>query len=712
MKKKIRLILVLCFVLVFLNVGYTQSIKRLSQGQKERLLKTLPDKYRAWYELIYYISADEERDVFFSLTNNKDRDLFIQAFWQQRDPTSGTDDNEYKTEIERRFEYVQKYFSRASSKPGWLTDMGKFYMILGKPNSIETFDNKRGLYPAQVWYYYGEKSLGLPTYFNVTFFKPNNTTEWKFYSPYTDGPAALMLRSTEIDSTNFEGMYEKMKELAPALALPSITMIPNEIGTDFRPSPRMVSVISNIYDSPKRKINASYATHFLNYKGYVNVESSVNFVENSKMVSVTKYDVFDFSFVNISLKPKRLSVKYSEEKKQYYFNYEINVNLRDGDKFIYEYKKNFDFYIDPDRVDALKGNGIVIHDSFPVIPGKYKLTVFAMNSVGKEFTYFETDISSPPSNQIPALLTPVVGYKLEEQTESFFFPYNFNNKKLYVDTDKTLKLKEKPVIAIGICNLDTPLWETGKIEFVLKGVGERSVYKKSYETPLKQFSYRRNINVVQQLGEEGLGPDYYELEARLIDSTGKILDSKLTDFTVSPSINATYPTETFKKIRAENPFYFQYILASQYEKMGLLTEAETYYAKCIENNPGFKEGYVFYLTVLNKLKKYTQVLVEVDKLKGDAKFEFDYNLVKATAHYGMKDYNDALDNLLRANAIYNSDTRVLNLLGYTLLNLAEYVEAEKVFKASLALDEKQEEIQKAMQEAKKRIKPTSSKVKK
>ena len=682
---------------------YSESTKyRLSNSERSKILKTLSAQYKKWYDMIYHISTIEERDVFLSLTNNKDRDIFIQAFWQQRDPTPGTEDNEYKKEIETRFEYVQKYFSRASSKPGWMTDMGKFYMILGKPNSIDAFDNKAGLYPAQVWYYYGDTALGLPPYFNITFYKPNNTTEWQFYNPVLDGPGALLQKNDFVSYDDTESAYEKVKELAPTLAMPAIAMVPNEVNPNYRPSLRINLIIANIYESPKRKINLSYATHFMNYKGYVNVESSSNYIENSHAVSVTRYVPMPYNFINFSIKPKRISVNYSEEKDKYYFNYDLSVNLKQGDNFVFEYKKNFDFYIDADKVESLRGNGIVIHDSFPAIPGKYRLSVFAMNSVGREFTYFESEVIVPEFDQKTILSTPILGHKMEEQSDNFFYPYHFNRDKLFVDTDNTYKFKEKPVAVIGVYNLGNQLWETGKVEWVVKGSSAKSSYKKTYITNLKDIPFMTNLTFSQKFAdEEGLMPDYYEVEINLLDGAGNKLDSKRTDFSISPLQTFSYSMETFKKVRAENPFFFLYGLASQFDKIGKVEEAENYYAKSLELNPEFKEGYVAHLNILNKLKKYTQVMVESEKLKDDNKFEFDYYLIRATALFGMKDYKEALNSLERANTIYNSDIRVLNLLGFTYLNLGEKDEAVKVFTASLSLDNKQDLISKTLSEVKK-----------
>jgi hypothetical protein len=44
-----------------------------------------------------------------------------------------------------------------------MTDMGRIYIILGAPASIESSELTRGIYPCQVWYYYGDKAKGLLT---------------------------------------------------------------------------------------------------------------------------------------------------------------------------------------------------------------------------------------------------------------------------------------------------------------------------------------------------------------------------------------------------------------------------------------------------------------------------------------------------------------------------------------------------------------------
>ncbi len=109
------------------------------------------------------------RRFFLQLENDRDRDLFIEAFWRQRDPTPGTPENEYKDEHIRRFNYANKFYGRSTTREGWRTDMGRIYIILGEPVSIERFESSNFIVPCQAWSYYGDPKKELPPHF-VLFF--------------------------------------------------------------------------------------------------------------------------------------------------------------------------------------------------------------------------------------------------------------------------------------------------------------------------------------------------------------------------------------------------------------------------------------------------------------------------------------------------------------------------------------------------------------
>src|SRR3954467_9407914 len=107
--------------------------KENSKSLKQELSKT----YKKWLdEDVRYIISDEEQKAFKMLSNDEERDNFIEAFWQRRDPTPDTEENEYKEEHYQRIAYANEHF--AAGVPGWKTDRGRIYIVFGKPDEIES----------------------------------------------------------------------------------------------------------------------------------------------------------------------------------------------------------------------------------------------------------------------------------------------------------------------------------------------------------------------------------------------------------------------------------------------------------------------------------------------------------------------------------------------------------------------------------------------
>src|ERR1700728_3341630 len=105
--------------------------------QKRNLNIELGKTYKKWLnEDVVWIITDQERAAFKQLSNDEERDNFIEAFWQRRDPTPDTEENEYKEEHYRRIAYANEHF--AAGVPGWRTDRGRIYIVCGKPDEIES----------------------------------------------------------------------------------------------------------------------------------------------------------------------------------------------------------------------------------------------------------------------------------------------------------------------------------------------------------------------------------------------------------------------------------------------------------------------------------------------------------------------------------------------------------------------------------------------
>src|SRR5215813_8201401 len=120
----------------------SDPLKRpITEKQKKENAKSLRQElgktYKKWLdEDVAWIISDEERKAFKQLSNDEERDQFIEAFWQRRDPTPDTEENEFKEEHYRRIAYANEHF--AAGIPGWKTDRGRIYISFGPADEVET----------------------------------------------------------------------------------------------------------------------------------------------------------------------------------------------------------------------------------------------------------------------------------------------------------------------------------------------------------------------------------------------------------------------------------------------------------------------------------------------------------------------------------------------------------------------------------------------
>jgi GWxTD domain-containing protein len=109
-----------------------------------------------FYQTARLIMTKEEIKIFQRLPDVPSRKEFIADFWVKRDPDPDTPDNAFKKEFEARVEFVNKRFNKEGG-PGYNTDRGRVYILMGPPEKIEEFPPEvgssiRGF--VQWWSYY------------------------------------------------------------------------------------------------------------------------------------------------------------------------------------------------------------------------------------------------------------------------------------------------------------------------------------------------------------------------------------------------------------------------------------------------------------------------------------------------------------------------------------------------------------------------------
>jgi GWxTD domain-containing protein len=198
---------------------------RPAETQSQSGYATTADPYRKWLtEDVAYIISDEERQAFKMLGSNPEREHFIEQFWDRRDPTPGTPENEFKMEYYRRIAYANDRFT--TSIPGWKTDRGLIYIVHGPPDEKEVHPSGDGNPPGAPWEAWRYKAFDAQGEMVVAFTDTERTGDFRLdltRSAMRQGKAVLILgplsQSSEITATN--GRAADTRGLAARLVLPS-----------------------------------------------------------------------------------------------------------------------------------------------------------------------------------------------------------------------------------------------------------------------------------------------------------------------------------------------------------------------------------------------------------------------------------------------------------------------------------------------------------
>jgi len=140
----------------------------------------LPDIYRRWLdEEARFLIEPEEKAKLLAAKTDQERDDVVRHFWEQRDPTPGTDVNEFKQEHYRRIAYSNQHF--AFRGMGSLTDRGRVYIVCGPPDKVEdSMDSSTG-HRIQIWSFLHGESCHGP--FQATFVDVCDCGDYRYQVP-------------------------------------------------------------------------------------------------------------------------------------------------------------------------------------------------------------------------------------------------------------------------------------------------------------------------------------------------------------------------------------------------------------------------------------------------------------------------------------------------------------------------------------------------
>jgi len=272
--------------------------------------------YESFYEKARIIMTEEELKIYSILPDKKSKQEFIEDFWKIRDPYPASEENEAKTEFERRIGYANVWFdpfrpgTEYTTGYGWNTDRGRMYLIFGDPDELvfggqtdmwiggrnRASDNRYGM---ERWYYYD--------YDICIFFLKDEHGKWKlmgYSKPLLDAmeTAKLNMVSPELRvdvkrMLEFEGEF---KNNTIILRIPTKRILLDEKDEKLHSQFKVRVCIYRNHkkiDELEEIISSSYTEDEISSKKYVTLEIPYSpSLKGAYLFDITLEDLMAMSF--------------------------------------------------------------------------------------------------------------------------------------------------------------------------------------------------------------------------------------------------------------------------------------------------------------------------------------------------------------------------------------------------------------------------------
>jgi len=381
----------------------------------------LDDFWKAWLDKVDPIITKTERSVFQSLQDEESRQRFQNLFWQVRDNTPGTSENEYRNEYYNLLRYAENRLEGAHS------DRGRIYLILGKPFEVKNFAGFEKVADCELWIYRAEGRSGLPPLMYLLFYRRDNIGDYKLYYP---GPhSSLDILSTRYNRGGISNIkaYKIIRSSFPQLAMATLSVIPEEANIAFAGNLNSSGqVISQIYTLPEREMEKNYLKNYTSPPGTIDINFTTKEIAGKALVSLTEND--GVKFLNYSLMPETIKTSVTEEGIEtahlvFHLRVEDNVG-----KTIYQQENEIHLRLNEAKKKAMLERKFTFNDFAPIIEGEYLISLTYSNKTSAEFFVFKQKITVSDQK-----LLCILGYELKKRKPDVLVPFSFDQHKILFD---------------------------------------------------------------------------------------------------------------------------------------------------------------------------------------------------------------------------------------------------------------------------------------
>lgn len=663
---------------------------KASPAQDERVERLSPE-HRKWLEEeVVYIILDLEKDVFLSLETVEERDSFIEAFWRKRDPNPATPVNEYKEEHYKRLEYANKFLGRGTFLPGWKTDQGRMYILLGEPLEIQRFEGRREIREAQLWFYSGDPAKGLPAYFYLLFFKRYNVGSYELYHPMTDGPGALLNGVANIEAKE---AFQILEQASPELARASLRLVTTDPIDWENATPSLGSemLFAEITESPKRAVVPDYADAWLHYGNRVSTEYSFNFIPSRSYFAVLEgADGTQFVSYSVEIDPQYFTMETDADETKFYTTLDVTTEAMNEEGVVVLSAEREDYLeLNPGQFQAVRASPLSYQANFPLLAGKYKVSVILRNRVTKQYTVAEADLSVG-SDTTPSFSDVVLGYSVEtlrgagapEPDEVRTF--QLGSVQVFPAAGNVFTLDETAHVFLQVLGASAD----SRLHFQL--LDEMDEVLEERETALASY---RGGPVVEPFPLRGMVGGTYRFRIRLMDSAGRVVTEQTVPCQISPRASIARPWIRRASFGARTPGLLALARGDQFLALERVPEAEAEFERAMAaagaDFPVARWKLASIALRTGDPKRALELLTPIEQ-----EFPNQYDVVAGLGlGYSLEgDCVKGVGYLEHAKTLRPPDTALLNVLGNCYAELGDHEKAAEAFQSSLDLNPDQDPV--------------------
>lgn len=624
----------------------------------------LAPEFQSWLTEVTWIISDYEKNAFLELKTDEERRSFIEAFWENRDPTPGTKENEFESEHHKRFEYSNHHFGRESAVPGWKTDRGRIYILLGPPQFIKRFPESMELYPLELWQYSGEMGYGLPTSFYVLFFQKMGVGPYRIYSPLQDGIRALRKEFSSSSNKSDEQLIRELgRTIDPDLAQAAVSSIPTEGGgSGFNLGSLNADLLrSSIDNAPNYEVEKrSYVSSFLSDRPQVKVYSSLGsegtrsavfwFLgpdQNFYLDFVAEYDPAKFDMGHYS---------------DYYTSLDLDTTVTTRDHVLVDrFEQSSEVKLEPKQFAQVKDLPFQYHYRRIIIPGRFDFAAVLANNVSKTSVTFTHSVTIPDldklNSPVVSPILPILSVEEVQRDDNRIRPFEFE-KQLYIPnlsgrTRKSLLVYHQVLFP----RFYVPILESLSLHYVVMKDGKRELESTQALDVNPDEVAGKAVGIRKELDLEALAPGNKSLVVQLWQGDKVICTSPDLTFTVS----ADSPPGIWKFSLAESGTPAM-IMAHQLARTGSYVAAKNLLDQSIQADPDSFPLRIGYMQIAFEQRDFATVVAVGKAVEMDHPRDPELLKLIAWSNYSLRNLEQSILFFERLRVEDDKNVEVLNAL--------------------------------------------------